>query len=165
MTNYGTPNTEIIQYANNTLIFAADKNPSTATEVIETQIERLCSYFEQNKLQLNALKTEFVILSKHASPGNLKLSINLGEKTIHASKYMKWLRKSMDCDMSFQLQIKTTLRNMVLSIPTLHQIRKSLRSKTRILLFKTLVLCQLEFPASELKFAMIYKSSIGYLVV
>ena len=47
MTNNCYPTTENVQYADDTLIFAADKNPSTAGEAIETQIERLCSYFEK----------------------------------------------------------------------------------------------------------------------
>ena len=90
MTNYCNPNTEIIQYADDKLIFPADKNPSTASTEKETQIERPSSYLEKNKLQLNALKTESVIFSKHANPGNLKISIKV-EETIHASKFMKYL--------------------------------------------------------------------------
>ena len=47
MTNNCYPTTENVQYADDTLIFEAYKNPSTAGEAIETQIECLCSYFEK----------------------------------------------------------------------------------------------------------------------
>ena len=47
MTNYCNPNSEMIQYDDDTLIFSADKNPFTSNEAIKKQIERLCSYFEK----------------------------------------------------------------------------------------------------------------------
>ena len=123
------PNTEILQYAEDTLIFAADNIPSTTREIIETQIERLCNV-GKNKLQLIALKAEFVLFSKHANPGNLKMSIKVGEERIYASKSMEYLRKSMECDMSSQSQNKTMLKNVAISMRTLHQIRKNLPSTT-----------------------------------
>ena len=144
MTNNCNSNTEVIQYADDTLIFAADKNPAIASGAIATQIERLRSYFEKNNLQLNVLKTEFVIFSKHANPGNFILSINIDE-TIHASKSMKDLGISMDFDMSIQSRIKTTFRKKATSIRTFHQIQMSRPSKTRLVLLKTLVLSQLEY--------------------
>ena len=59
---------------------------------------------------------------------------------------MNYLQKGINCDMSFQWQIKTTLRNMAFSIRTLHQIRKSLPSATRLVFFKTVILSHLEYP-------------------
>ena len=45
MTNYGNPNNQETQYAQERQIFPADKNPFTSSEAIETQTERLCCYF------------------------------------------------------------------------------------------------------------------------
>ena len=126
MTNYCNRITEIVRYADDTLIFVADENPSTASEAIETQTERLCSYFEKYKLQLNALKTEFVIFGKYPNPRNLKMSIKVGKETIHASKSWKYLGKIMDCGMSFQSQINSTLRIMATSVRTLPPNEKKL---------------------------------------
>ena len=144
--NFYNPNTETIQYADETLIFAADKNLSTASEVIETQIERLYSYFGEKNMQLKALKTEFVLFSKHANLGNLKMPIKVEEETIHANKSINYLGKNIDCAKSFQSQIKTMVSKMATSIRDSHQIRKSLPSTTRLVLFKTLVIIQLEGP-------------------
>ena len=49
---------------------------------------------------------------------------------------MKYLGISMDCDLSFQLQSKTTLRNMATSIRTLHQITKGPPSAIRLVFRK-----------------------------
>ena len=146
MTKNYMPNNEIIQCTDDTLIFASVENPSTASETIEAQIEHLCSFFRKMKLQLNTLRTEFVVISRHAHPGSSKMSIKVGEEMIHANKSFKYLGISMDCDISFQLQNKKTLRNMATFIRTLHQIRKSLLSTTRTVLFKTLALGQMEYP-------------------
>ena len=95
-------------------------------------------------MQLIALKTQVVILSKHANPGNLKLSIEVGEKTIHSSISMKYLGLSMNCNRSFQSQTKTMLRSMATPLRNLHQKRRNFPSITRLVLFKALVLSQLQ---------------------
>ena len=138
MTNNCNPSTEKIQKADSILIVEADKNSSTASEAIETQIERLCSFFKENKMQLNALKTESVIFSKHTYRGNFKTPIKVGKETIHSSKSMKYLGISMDCDMRFQSEIKLSLRNMATSTRTLNEVRKILPSTTRLVLLKPL---------------------------
>ena len=145
MTNYCNLNTEIFQYAVDRLIFTGDKNHSNAKEATETQIERLYSFLQKNELQLNALKTKFLKFSKDGNPGNLKMSIKVGEDTIQAGTSMKYMGIGLDCDLSFQSQIKTTISNMAPSFRTLHQIKKCLPSTTLILLFKTLVLGQMEY--------------------
>ena len=105
----------------------------------------ICAFISKKNLQLNVLKTEFLILSEHANFRNFKMSIKVGGKTIHASKSMKDLGISMDFDMSFQLQINATLRNLANSFRTLHQVRKSCPSKTQLVLLKTLILSHLEY--------------------
>ena len=75
MTEYCNPNTEIIQHAEDSLIFTADENLSTASEAIETYTEPPCSYFKKNNLQLNSLKTRFVKFSKHANPETWKYQL------------------------------------------------------------------------------------------
>ena len=61
---------------------------------------------------------------------------------------MKDLGKSMNCDMSFQSQIKTAIGNMATYIRISHQIKKNLPSTRRLVIFKTLVLSHLEYPIS-----------------
>ena len=46
LTNYCNPNTEMDQYADDKMIFAADKNRSASSEPIESQSECICFYFE-----------------------------------------------------------------------------------------------------------------------
>ena len=148
---------EKIQSADNTLTFSADKKRSTASPAIKRQIERLTStsYFEKIKLQLKALKTELVTFSQHANPGNREMSIKVREQKIHASKSVEYW------DMSCQTQIKATLRNMATFIRNLHQIRNNFPSTTRLLLFKTLVINQLEHPI--FMFTDLSKTQINYM--
>ena len=47
ITNYCTSNTEICQYADDTLISASDRYRSTGSEAAQTQIQCLCSYIER----------------------------------------------------------------------------------------------------------------------
>ena len=144
MTNYCIPNTKKNQYVDDTLFLAAYKNLSTANQPQKYKLN-VHSLISKKMLQLKASKTEFVLLSEHANPGNLRMSIKGGEETIRASIFLKNLGASWVCDITFHLQIKATIRCR-LFYPNLAPNQKKLSLNKATSTFKTPVLNQSEHP-------------------
>ena len=143
MTDYCNPNTEAIEYADDTLIFAAKKpfnfrrshRNTNWTSVLLFRDGKFATEYNEIKIRNN---------KQTYQDRNLKRTKEVGKERIHTSKHMKHLGITMDCDMLLQPKIETALRDMATSTQTLHQIRKSLLSTTLVLLYKTLNLSQFE---------------------
>ena len=116
-----------------------------AKQELEHSLENLVHFFEYNHLQVNPKKTELITFSKPSLAKRTELmTLDLcNEKISHSIKY---LGVHLDNHLKYDIQVKHTLKKMATSNKTLAQIRGSLPKETRLLLYRSLVISQLEYP-------------------
>ena len=74
------------------------------------------------------------------------MTLDLCNEKIEPSHSIKYLGVHLDKHLKYDIQVKHTLKKMATSIKTLAQIRGSLPKETRLLLYRSLVISQLEYP-------------------
>ena len=74
------------------------------------------------------------------------MTLDLCNEKIEPSHSIKYLGVHLDKHLKYDIQVKHTLKKMATSIKTLTQIRGSLPKETRLLLYRSLVISQLEYP-------------------
>ena len=136
-----------VQYADDTLVFTSNVYPQMAKQELEHSLENLVHFFEYNHLQVNPKKTEFITFSKPSLAKRTELmTLDLCNEKIEPSHSIKYLGVHLDKHLKYDRQVKHTLKKMATSIKTLTQIRGNLPKETRLLLYRSLVISQLEYP-------------------
>ena len=74
------------------------------------------------------------------------MTLDLCNEKTEPSHSIKYLGVHLDKHLKYDIQVKHTVKKMTASIKTLAQIRGSLPKETRLLLYRSLVLSQLEYP-------------------
>ena len=138
---------KIVQNANDTIAFTSNVYPQMAKQELEHSLENLVHFFEYNHLQVNPKKTEFITFSKPPlSKRTEQMTLDLCNEKIEASHSIKYLGVHLDKHLKYDIQVKHTLTKMATSFKTLAQIRGCLPKETRLLLYRSLVISQLEYP-------------------
>ena len=63
-------NTNLIQYADDCVIFSADYQSNVAKHNLQISIDKFIQYFQSHELNLNAAKTEYIWFAKKNDPRN-----------------------------------------------------------------------------------------------
>ena len=138
---------KIVQYADDTLVFTSNVYPQMAKQELEHSLENLVHFFEYTHLQVNPKKTEFLTFSKPSLAKRTELTtLNLCNKKTEPSHSIKYLGVHLDKHLKYDIQVKQTLKQMATSNKFLAQIRGSLPKETRLLLYRSLLISQLEYP-------------------
>ena len=137
-------NSNIIQYADDTFIFRSGKTISESKLHLEKSIANLILFFRKNELNVNESKTEFIIFG--APKRNKIEEIVVNGCTVLEKKVVKYLGVHIDCNLSFDEEIKNILRKMAVGIKVIYSIKNILPEKTRSALLNALVLSHLHYP-------------------
>ena len=118
-----------------------------AKQELEHSSENLVLLFEYNHLQVNPKKTELITFSKPSFAKRTELmTLDLCNEKFEPSHSIKYLGVHLDKHLKNDIQMKHTLEKMATSIKSLAQTRGSLPKDTRLLLYRSLVISQLEYP-------------------
>lgn len=140
--------TNLLQFADDTAIYIKLPKNENDTTTLKNTIENIVFYFSQHGLRLNIDKTEYIIFSrktKNPKPNNF---INIAGTEIRSKPETKYLGVVLDCHLSFDTQIKNTLRKMAAGIKTIYAIRDIIPLKARITIFQALVMSHLNYTAT-----------------
>ena len=141
-------NCEIIQYADDTMLFTADSNLDTACSNIEKGIEKTTEYFQSHFFEVNADKTDLLILNKPIhNTLTEKKSIKVSNESIIPSSNIKYLGVILDRNLTFQDEVKSILQKMAFGIKTINSIKNCLPINTRLLLMKAIIVTHIHYPA------------------
>ena len=141
-------NCNLIQYADDTMIFSSHNDLTEARNNLQQTIESLVNFFESHQLTINADKTEFICFckpSKNDIARNHTLKVK--NQIINTSTTVKYLGVYLDQNLKFQDEVKNILRKMATGIKTLYAIRDIFPIATRLLLLNALVLSHLHYSA------------------
>ena len=138
---------KIVQYADDTLVFTSNVYPQMAKQELEHSLENLVRFIEYNNFQVNPKKTEFISFSKPSLAKRTELmTLDLCNKKIEPSHRIKYLGVHLDKHLKYDIQVKHSLKKMATSSKTLAQVRGSLPKERRLLLYRSLIISQLEYP-------------------
>ena len=111
---------------------------------LEKSIAKLILFFRKNELNGNESETEFIIFG--APKRNKIEEIVVNGCTVLEKKVVKYLGVHIDCNFSFDEEIKNVLRKMAVGIKVIYSIKNIFPEKTRSALLNSLVLSQLHYP-------------------
>ena len=139
-------NSEIIQYADCTIILTYNTNLKLATYKVEQSLWNISTYYEKHRLMLNHSKTEFITFSKKSKLEETKRNnLLIGNYKIPNVNCVKYPGIYLDCTLNFQEELKHVLRKMATGIKTLKRISRPLPEQTRLLLLNALVISHLHY--------------------
>ena len=145
--NKQTPaNTEIIQYADDTVILTYNTDLKLARYNLEQSFRNISEYYEKHRLMLNHSKTEFITFSKKPKLEETKRNnLLIGNNKIPNINYVKYLGIYLNCTLIFQEELKHALRKMATGIKTIKRISRPFPEQTRLLLLNALVISHLHY--------------------
>ena len=144
--------TNLIQYADDCLIFSSNQNSRIAKSNLIDSLEKISQFFNIHELNLNANKTEYIKFeaSTKVSKEN-KESISVNGIQIVEKDECKYLGIKIDKSLSYESQVKKILQKMATGIKTIKTIRTQLPTKTLETLLNSIVLCHLDYSALLIK--------------
>ena len=136
-------NSNKIDYADHTFTFCNGKTISESKLHLEESIAKLILFFRKNELDVIETKTEFSIFG--APKRNKIEEIVVNECIFLEKKIVKCLGVHIDCNLSFDEEIKNVLRKMAVGIKVIYSIKNIFPEKTRSALLNALFLTHLHY--------------------
>ena len=148
MKEFITEKCELIQYADDTMIFSANTNEKEALKNLEENIKKIKNFFEIHRLTINADKTEFITFCKMSKNNIVRdMESHVDGKTIPPSNHVKYLGVFLDKNLAYQDEVKNLLMKMACGIKTIYSVRDLFPEKTRFLLLNALVISHLHYSS------------------
>ena len=139
---------ELVQYADDTFLFVANENIEAAIRHLELNISKMVHFFQCHRLNLNKTKTDFIIFCKKAKSSITKtLRLRVDDHLIEPSSCVKYLGVHLDQSLTFEVEIKNTLKKMACGIKTLYTVMSFLPEEFCLKLLNALVLSQIQHTA------------------
>ena len=130
---------KVIQFADDTSIVCCGQKCSLDGKVMKI-LQKTEEYVEMNKLTLNTNKTELMFFLRDNSDFG---SIFYKNEVLTKQKSCSYLGIQIDRNLSFQEQLKKTLKKMAHAIRSIYHIKHQVPLNAWILLLKSLVLSHL----------------------
>ena len=142
-------NTQIIQYADDSVILCCGPDPIENAKILSQECEKVVRYLSEHKLRVNVSKTEYVNFTRKANATPMELTIR--EKTdshetnqiIREKPEVKYLGVVLDKKLDMEAHCNGLLRNMACGIKTIYAIRDHLTVKSNLIIMKSLVMSHL----------------------
>lgn len=138
---------EIIQYADDTMIFTHGCNMQSIKQNLECNISGLSRFFQMHKLILNLEKTKFIIIAGRKNQNSDSVSLVIDGYEVKPVKNAKYLGVIVDNRLSFADEVSSILRKMAQGIKAIYRVRDFVPQKTRVLLLNALVISHFAYSS------------------
>ena len=138
-------NCDVLQFADDTAILCHAKNEANLQLIAEDTLNKTDQYMKQNRLTLNEKKTELMVFRNEKLP--IIETVDLKGHRLEASEKCRYLGVIIDRELTYQNQLNKVISKMASAIRSLYLVRYQVPLKTRLNLFKSLVLSHLDFSA------------------
>ena len=128
-------------YADNTFLWKKVRNYLEIRQELIPEFLKICDWLKANKLSLDILKTELMIIRNPRKFGNLSeiLAIRVGNKLIKKVKMTKCLGNIIDQHLTWEGHIEYVSKKIRPSIGILKRLRNVIPRDSLITLYKTLI--------------------------
>ena len=112
-------NCNLIQYADDTMIFSSHNDLTEARNNLQQTIESLVNFCESHQLTIKADKTEFICFCKPSKNGFARNhTLKVKNQIINTSTTVKYLGVYLDQKLKFHDEVKNILWKMATGIKT-----------------------------------------------
>lgn len=112
-------NSDCVLYADDTTIFAGDRNLNTLTMQLNQDLASITSWCNDNALHINATKTCFMVFHTHHKQTHLVPSINLDNHVIYPSNSTTFLGVVLDSQLKFNKHVLSLAKKIGFGIRVL----------------------------------------------
>ena len=130
-------------YADDTTIYSSHKLKSEVEKFLNTDLQNISQWIEDNNLKMNIKKTQFISLTNSKKTG--KINIQLKGESIKETDSIKYLGVTVDRDLKWNSHISGVKKKASAGIACLRKISPSIPINTRKLLFNALVRPHLDY--------------------
>ena len=136
----------VILFADDTSLFLSGKNVVVINQMINTEMEKVQSWFLANKLQINYTKTNYMIFKSRNMnvDGNL-VHIRFNDTTIQRVKSTKFLGVIIDESLSWKDHINHISLKISRMIGVLNNLKYILPLKVLVQLYNSMILSHLSY--------------------
>ena len=138
-------NCDVLQFADDTAILCHARNEANLQLKAEDTLNKTDQNMKQNRLTLNEKKTELMVFRNGKLP--IIETVDFKGHRLEASEKCRYLGVIIDRELTYQNQLNKVISKMASAIRSLYLVRYQVPLKTRINLFKSLVLSHLDFSA------------------
>ena len=128
-------------YADDTTAYASDTSPLVLEYIINSDLQSVCKWFENNCLNINPTKTQAMAIG----PINYEYNIYLHNSNIDLNDSLKILGVALDRKMTFKANILEQLKKACAKTAALRKLRKFIPQEVMIRLYKAYILPHLEY--------------------
>ena len=105
--------TEVVMYADDTTILTSSKFPSNIQVNLANDLRSLETWFKQNKLKLNAEKTDFLLIANsHRRERFQQVKIDIGGKILEEKETTRILGVTINNSLTWDSHLKKMLNNV-----------------------------------------------------
>lgn len=141
---------DINLFADDTVIFIADKDENVAINKIREDIETLNKWLKIKKLKLNVQKTKSMIISNKKHINYTELKIDIEGVDIERVNVFKYLGVHIDEKLTFRAHIDYVIKKIARKYGLLVRLNSQLTFWSKIFLYKTLVAPHIDYCSSVL---------------
>ena len=131
----------IANYADDTTIYAHSPTQSGLNKVLTDATSKVLIWFEQNGMQANPAKFQYIVFGKDNDVQQLKL----GRTHLDPSDNVKLLGVNVDSNLEFGKHIDTVCRNAAWQLRALGRLSKYLTTEARITILKSFIVSNLSY--------------------
>ena len=128
-------------YADDITVYVAHKCSNVVTGYLNEDLDRIANWVEKNELRINISKTKFMAIGTKDCEGGVKLQ---GSK-IPQCPEIKYLGVVIDQKLTWQSHVASLRKKSLAMISTISRVKSCLSVRVRQLLYKSLVLPQLDY--------------------
>ena len=132
-------------YADDTTIYCSNKDPAIVQSTLNTDLEKIAEWIEDNGLRMNVAKTQLMIFSRKVPASSNPIKINVRGVDIEASNTIKCLGVSIDKDLKWESHTNNIRNKSMAALASIRRSTNFLPVPTRKLLFNALVRPYLDY--------------------
>ena len=139
--NYFVKDTSLRLYADDTTAYASDASPLVLEYLINSDLEIVSNWFQQNYLRVNVSKTQAMAVG----PSLYRYDFHLDNTNVETTDSLKILGVTLDSKLSFKPHISEQLKRACAKAYALRRVRKFIPQTIMIRLYKAYILPHLEY--------------------
>ena len=153
----------LILFADDTSVFFSHHDPTSLTNIIQTELQKLSLWFKANKLSLNIDKTKFMVFTPRQKRNKLNITLVIDDKQIKETKDNIFLGVVIDEHLSWKSHISNVANKISKSIGIIYKAsfflsKSSLQTLYYSLVYPYLIYCNIVWAST-------YKSNLNRILI
>ena len=138
---------EICLFADDTVIYYAHKDIEWSSQAIQYDLQNIVSWMDTNKLTINTMKTQYMIISGHHKKYD-DIDLQIKNSPIIRTKAYKYLGVKIDQHLNYSQQINSLAGTLKNKIRTITRVSHFLPKGIVMMLYKALITPHFDYASA-----------------